>query len=182
MAPRVLALLLLLPPLALSFPLESPAFHQLVEDSHAQVPGAPPFLPWLKPAYHKGFGPSSHGAYAGDPEKALRQLADRPPLEAATWAFQVVKRLLPRFSLEEGYELAYAALKGERQCLLQDTLVQGLLESMGFTAGIFMVGRGRGRRLSPCSSRPMPSTGPMAMYPVAWPLSSKVYEIPNPSP
>ena len=139
MAPRVLALLPLLPPLALAFPLESPAFHQLVEDSYAQVPGAPPFLPWLKSTYRKGFGPSSHGAYAGDLEKALRQLADHPPLEAATWAFQVVKRLLPRFSLEEGYELAYAALKGERQCLLQATLVQGLLESMGFTAGIFMV-------------------------------------------
>lgn len=141
MAWRVLALLLIVSPLALAFPLESPAFHRLVEDSYAQVPGAPPFLSWLKSAYRKGFSPSSHGAYAGDLEKALRQLADRPPLEAATWAFQLVKRLLPRFSLEEGYEFAYAALKGERQCLLQATLVQGLLESMGFSAGIYMVWR-----------------------------------------
>lgn len=133
--------LVLLPLLstALAFPLESQAFQELVEDSYAQVPGAPPFLDWLKSAYRKAYSPPSPGAHAGDLEKALHQLAHRPPLEAATWAFHLVKRLLPRFSLEEGYELAYAALKGERQCLLQATLVQGLLEEMGFSAGIYMV-------------------------------------------
>lgn len=139
MVPWVLAFVLILSPTALAFPLESPAFQRLVKDSYDQVPGAPSFLDWLKSAYRKGFARTSPGGYPGDLEEALRQLSHRPPVEAATWAFQVVKRLLPQFSLEEGYEFAYATLKGERQCLLQATLVQGLLESMGFSAGIYMV-------------------------------------------
>lgn len=117
--------------LALAFPLGSPAFQRLVEDSYAQVSGAPPFLPWLEEAYRQ--------AFHEELSVGLRRQAQAPPLEAARWAFRLVKTLLPRFSLEEGYEFAYAAMRGERQCLLQATLVQGLLESMGFPSGVYMV-------------------------------------------
>ncbi|MEZ0321398.1 MAG: hypothetical protein ABWJ63_05690 [Thermus sp.] len=129
---RVLAIL----PLALglsawAFSLKDPAFATLVQDSYREVQGAPPFLPWWESAYRRAFGESLEGAMA--------RLAKAPPLEAAPWAFRVIKGLLPRFSLEEGYEFAYAARKGERQCLLQAVLVQGLLEGAGFRAGVYMV-------------------------------------------
>ncbi|WP_460171064.1 tetratricopeptide repeat protein [Thermus sp. FJN-A] len=119
---------------ALAFPLRSEAFRVLVADSYREVSGAPAFLPWLEEAYARVFGEPL--------DRALqRQKARGNPLEAARWAFVLVKRLLPRFSLEEGYEFAYAALKGERQCLLQAVLVQGLLQEAGFSAGVFMVWR-----------------------------------------
>ncbi|WP_243095617.1 hypothetical protein [Thermus thalpophilus] len=124
-------LLLSLSLVAWAFPLDSPAFATLVKDSYQEVPGAPPFRAWWDAAYRHAFGESL--------QEALHREAKAPPLEAATWAFQVIKRLLPRFSLEEGYEFAYAARKGERQCLLQAVLVQGLLEGAGFRAGVYMV-------------------------------------------
>ncbi|WP_353513536.1 hypothetical protein [Thermus sp. LT1-2-5] len=116
---------------ARAFPLDSPAFATLVQDSYREVPGAPPFRAWWEEAYRHAFGQTL--------QEALRRQAKAPPLQAATWAFQAIKRLLPRFSLEEGYEFAYAARKGERQCLLQAVLVQGLLEEAGFRAGVYMV-------------------------------------------
>lgn len=128
----ILAGLLLLSP-ALAFSLDSPGFAALVQDSYREVPGAPPFLLWWEGSYRKAFGEDLKGA--------LLREAHAPPLGAATWAFRVIKRLLPHFSLQEGYEFAYAALKGERQCLLQAVLVQGLLEMAGWEAGIFMVYR-----------------------------------------
>ncbi len=127
----LLALSLGLVPAALAFPLHSPAFQALVQDSYREVQGAPPFLPWLEGAYARAFGEPL--------ERALRRERAEGGLEAARFAFRLVKRLLPRFSLEEGYEFAYAALKGERQCLLQGVLVQGLLEEAGYPAGVYMV-------------------------------------------
>ena len=103
----------------------------VVADSYREVQGAPPFMPWLEKAYAKAFSEPLEAALARQKE----------PLAAARWAFTLVKRLLPHFSLEEGYEFAYAALKGERQCLLQSVLVQGLLEQAGFRAGVYMVWR-----------------------------------------
>ncbi|BDG25334.1 hypothetical protein TthSNM33_25280 (plasmid) [Thermus thermophilus] len=132
----VVRLLLVLAPwlglAALAFPLKGEAFRTLVADSYKEVPGAPSFLPWLERAYAQAFGESL--------DRALkRQRAQGDPLETARWAFALVKRLLPRFSLEEGYEFAYAALEGKRQCLLQGVLVQGLLQEAGFPAGVYMV-------------------------------------------
>ncbi len=121
----------LLLPSALAFPLDTPAFATLVEDSYREVAGAPPFLPWWEGAFRH--------AFHEDFRTALNRKAQAPPLEAAAWTFRVIKRLLPRFSLEEGYEFAYAALKGERQCLLQAVLVQGMLSSMGLASGVYMV-------------------------------------------
>jgi hypothetical protein len=103
----------------------------VVADSYREVLRALPFMPWLEKAYAKAFSESLEAALARQKE----------PLAAARWAFTLVKRLLPHFSLEEGYEFAYAALKGERQCLLQSVLVQGLLEQAGFRAGVYMVWR-----------------------------------------
>jgi hypothetical protein len=118
---------------ALAFPLHGQEFSTLVQDSYREVRGAPAFLPWLQGAYARAFGASL--------ERALKEEGRRGGLEAARFAFLLVKRLLPRFSLEEGYEFAYAALKGERQCLLQAVLVQGFLQEMGYEAGVYMVWR-----------------------------------------
>jgi hypothetical protein len=116
---------------ALAFSLESPEFSTLVQDSYREVPGAPSFFPWLEGAFLRAFATPLEGA--------LRREGAKGGREAARFAFRLVKRLLPRFSLEEGYEFAYAAMKGERQCLLQSVLVQGLLQEMGYGAGVYMV-------------------------------------------
>jgi len=103
----------------------------LVRGSHREVAGAPPFLPWWEEAFRR--------AFPEDVRSALNRQAHAPPLESAPWALRVIKRLLPRFRLEEGYEFAYAALKGERRCLLPAVLVQGMLSSMGLTSGVYTV-------------------------------------------
>lgn len=77
----------------------------------------------------------------GEELAALKDPAARTKLELETgaWLHRLVKATIPNFSLERGYEFAYTVGKGERQCLLQSTLISGMLQSMGVSSGIVMV-------------------------------------------
>ncbi|MCX7801785.1 MAG: hypothetical protein N2313_02050 [Meiothermus ruber] len=122
----------------------STAFSHLVEESYrlTGAKGLEPFYPWFEAAY-------AH--YAGE---GLRQSLEarrrtysrlRPSQKAAferqsaIWAYRTVKALIPHFSLERGYEFAYAVRNGERQCLLQSVLIAGMLQRIGLRAGAVMV-------------------------------------------
>lgn len=52
-----------------------------------------------------------------------------------------VKKALPTFTLDRGFEFSYAGTRGERQCLLQSVLVAGVLRDMNLESGIAMVWR-----------------------------------------
>ncbi|MER3603613.1 MAG: hypothetical protein C4298_07600 [Thermus sp.] len=106
-------------------------FKELVADSHREVPDAPAFIPWFQAAFAR--------AYTFSLDSALLRWKKEGAEAAALELHRAVKRLLPRFSLKRGYEFAYAALRGERQCLLQSVLLAALLEKMGFSAGVYMV-------------------------------------------
>ncbi|MER3536294.1 MAG: hypothetical protein C4301_02035 [Thermus sp.] len=103
----------------------------LIRDSYREVAGAPPFIPWFRSAFLR----ESRLAL----EAALLRWQKEGPVKAALEVHRMVKRLLPHFSLERGYEFAYAASRGERQCLLQSVLIAALLEKMGFSTGVYMV-------------------------------------------
>ena len=81
-------------------------------------------------------------------EKRRAQIAasrgqKRTQLEISTgaWLHRTIKKVIPTFSLDRGFEFTYTVSRGERQCLLQSVLIAGLLQKMGVNAGLAMVWR-----------------------------------------
>lgn len=132
------------PEAAYAYAYGSKAFTRLVEESYRLIPstGRESFYAWFE------------GAYARHAKQGLRQSLEarrraysrlRPSQKAAyerqsaIWAYRTVKALMPHFSLERGYEFAYAVRNGERQCLLQSVLIAGMLQRIGLRASAVMV-------------------------------------------
>jgi len=59
--------------------------------------------------------------------------------EIGAWLHKFIKAIIPKFSLERGYDFKNVVKYGERQCFLQSVLIAGLLEKCGIDAGVFMV-------------------------------------------
>ncbi len=133
----------------------SPAFTTLVADSYRQIHAADPqtFYAWMdKDCRRIALG---RAAPAGEPmpgwtailadKKAAVDRAQSPAaktnleMQDAAWLHRTIKAALPHFSLDEGFEFTNAVRKGERQCVLQATLMAGLLQAMDVNAGVVMV-------------------------------------------
>jgi hypothetical protein len=54
---------------------------------------------------------------------------------------KLIKDIIPRFSLDRGFEFANVITRGERQCFLQSVIIAGILQKTGVDAGIAMVYR-----------------------------------------
>lgn len=63
----------------------------------------------------------------------------RAELALAANLHKFVKKAIPSFSLDRGYEFYYADKRGERQCFLQSVLIAGMLQRAGVNAGVVMV-------------------------------------------
>src|SRR5262249_37901085 len=61
--------------------------------------------------------------------------------KTGAWVHKLIKSMIPRFSLDRGFEFKNVVHYGERQCFLQSVLVAGLMQSMGVDAGVAMVSR-----------------------------------------
>lgn len=137
-----------------SFPaFGTPAFGPLVQDSREATGAAnlPDFGTWWAAAYAR----TPAARLPGHPElswagavrlrrgelAAARDPARRARLErdTAAWLHRAVKAVIPKFSLDRGFEFAHAVRLGERQCLLQSVLIAGMLREMGAEAGTAMV-------------------------------------------
>ena len=134
------------------YPYGGPAFRQFVGDSYRVLPGqAQPFEAWLEAAYAKNPKAQLQGQATLQGALAARraQLAStkdataRAALERDTgaWLHRLTKALIPKFSLERGFEFVNTVQLGERQCLLQSVLISGLAQAMGVDAGTAMVWR-----------------------------------------
>ncbi|MDQ7823928.1 MAG: hypothetical protein RDV48_14100 [Candidatus Eremiobacteraeota bacterium] len=62
-------------------------------------------------------------------------------LRCAAGVHHLVKAVIPKFSLERGFEFVNVMKYGERQCFLQSVLIAGILQEMGLDAGVVMVYR-----------------------------------------
>ncbi len=125
-------------------------FRALAAESYQRAGLKGSFTGWLDGAYLKA-GLPVNGRAAGpslEADLAARRSeigAARGPekdelaRKTAVWAHAFIKRALPRFSLERGFEFASAATTGERQCLLQSVILAGLLQRAGLDAGLVMV-------------------------------------------
>jgi len=140
------------------YPYGSAAFSGLIADSYRAAGRADPqeFRAWMRQAYREAPGGLKRGRELGLEEtlraerQALRSISNpakraEAEVERAAWIHQLVKQLIPRFSLDRGYEFRNAVRYGERQCFLQSVLIAALLQDMGCRAGVVMVFRnGRG--------------------------------------
>jgi hypothetical protein len=135
-----------------SYPYSSRAFSRFVTESYmANYAGNPDaFYTWMNKAYA-----SSKYKYPGKENMALLQaLASRKvdlesikkssarakaEIDTAAWAHRMIKKAIPRFSLDRGFEFSNVVSFGERQCFLQSVLIAGLLQQAGIDAGVVMV-------------------------------------------
>ncbi|MFC5847685.1 hypothetical protein [Deinococcus petrolearius] len=122
-------------------------FNALAAESYTLAGQGGQFTDWLNAAYQKAGLPLAGGKtlIAGlDARRAELRAAkgaekDRLARDTATWAHTFIKKVVPKFSLERGYEFASIPKTGERQCLLQSTIIAGLLQRAGLDAGLVMV-------------------------------------------
>jgi tetratricopeptide (TPR) repeat protein len=132
----------------------SRAFAEFVADSYrANNAGAPSqFRKWFETTYGK-----STVKYPGrerlglvsllrSEKRLLSKIGDRAKradeeFAFACWTHKMVKKVIPKFSLDRGYEFVNVVRFGERQCFLQSVLIAGLLQQAGIKAGVAMVYR-----------------------------------------
>ncbi|AWN21909.1 hypothetical protein DKM44_00540 [Deinococcus irradiatisoli] len=136
------------PPPDAAYAYGTPAFSALVQDSYTlRGLSTPAFAAWLEGKYQSANLPLSGGKTllagltARQAAIAAASGAKRDELaqDTAQWAHTFIKKILPTFSLERGYEFAFAVQNGERQCLLQSLLIAALLQRTGLDAGAVMV-------------------------------------------
>lgn len=123
-------------------------FNALAAESYKLAGLSGDFSQWLSDAYLKGGVPLGEGktldaALAARKAQldAAKTPAEKDALarETAAWAHKFIKKVVPKFSLERGFEFASIVKTGERQCLLQSTIIAGLLQKAGLDAGLVMV-------------------------------------------
>ncbi len=148
-------------PLTSAFAFRDTTFTAFVLDSYREnspgKAGAAEFYRWMDAAYgrtRRATGPlpgiSAKSAplplaAALDAERSrisrLRGPADRTRQErqVASWAHRMVKKAVPRFSLNRGFEFYSMVHGGERQCYSQSVLIAAMLQRAGIPAGVVMV-------------------------------------------
>ena len=135
------------------YPYQSAAFSSFITDSslETKTSESQAFYAWFGLAYLHH--PKVHLEQISNLDLALEKrrqelltinnVAQKSALEikTASWLHGLVKALIPKFSLDRGFEFTNAMYLGERQCLLQSVLIAGLLQKMGVDAGTIMVWR-----------------------------------------
>lgn len=142
------------PVLEETYPYQSPRFTQFLIESHNRCRPieAHDFYAWMDEAYA-----GSNHRFPGKENLSLDELLNskkrqfsrisEPLLKSeneiafSAWVHRMVKTVIPRFSLERGFEFCDVITRGERQCFLQSVLIAGLLQRVGFDAGVVMVYR-----------------------------------------
>lgn len=132
-------------------------FSQFVAESYhfGQAGNPRAFFEWMDKAYrecgHRYAGQEqlNLGEFLRWKRDDLRKVKDtdkkaQAEIELAQWIHKMVKKSIPRFSLDRGFEFHYTVSNGERQCFLQSVLISGMLQEMGLDAGVEMVYRNIG--------------------------------------
>ena len=122
------------------FPYGSPTFNRFIADSQSRFGSPTPrdFYAWMDANAHQNVG-----KWADNWHGQLNRLSGKAKadaiLKAGAELHALVKKAIPKFSLERGYEFYYTVTKGERQCFLQSVLISGILQRAGIDAGVVMV-------------------------------------------
>jgi tetratricopeptide (TPR) repeat protein len=136
------------------YPYGSDQFSRLVAESYKEGGAGDPrgFYLWMDSAYARSRcrypGKEAMGledaltSAKGDLDRlGNRGEKARAEIKLSEWVHRLVKTVIPRFSLDRGFEFCNVPRYGERQCFLQSVLIAGLLQRAGMDAGIAMVYR-----------------------------------------
>lgn len=123
---------------------DSPEFQSLVDESYAYTgrQGAEQFRSVFDEALKRSKSPSWKVLLQESRDQMARATAanrDSTILAICGRLHGDLKRAVPIFSLDEGFEFANLAAKGERQCLLQSVILTGWFREIGLDAGVAMV-------------------------------------------
>jgi len=129
---------------AASFPYRSEAFTRFVQDSYDAEGAKEPtdFYRWMEAAS------VGAGWKDGVSLQALRERRRQAKLSSgvveheiafAKEVHRMVKKAIPKFSLDRGFEFANTVKRGERQPFLQSILVSGIFQAAGMDSGVAMV-------------------------------------------
>jgi tetratricopeptide (TPR) repeat protein len=133
-----------------NYPFDSSVFAQFVTDSNRAAPrvGADHFAAWWRERFQQFKHPDLPGATLDAALEARRQelravvnqkARDKLELRTAAALHALVKRLIPKFSFEYGFEFTNLVSLLERQCLSQSVLIAAMLQEAGVNAGTVMV-------------------------------------------
>lgn len=133
-----------------AYPYGSPQFSQFISDSFREYKTGEPgkFYEWFDDAYHKWRYTGKPGPNIEDAllykKRQLATISDRTRKASdeagfASWLHGLIKKVIPKFDLDTGYEFYNAMSRGERQCFLQSVIIAGMLQRAGVDAGIAMV-------------------------------------------
>lgn len=136
------------------YPYRSPRFTQFLIESHVWCGDRSEhdFYAWMDKAYSE----CGH-RFPGKEHLSLEELLNAKKNQFAritdssfkaeneiafsAWVHRMVKTVIPKFSLDRGFEFCEVIQTGERQCFLQSALIVGILQDVGFDAGVIMVYR-----------------------------------------
>jgi tetratricopeptide (TPR) repeat protein len=133
------------PAKAASYPYKSDQFTKFVADSYkVKGSGGPEdFYSWFDSSFKDvaGADPSTYVAEQRARIQAIKDPAKRSEAEQELGGniHHFIKKVIPKFSLQNGFEFYKAKDLGQRQCFLQSVLVSGLLQKAGVNSGVVMV-------------------------------------------
>jgi hypothetical protein len=141
-----------LPKATVDYPYQSAAFKRFVAESFRNqgTQDASMFYQWMEQAYaaspYRDPNKKTFTQLLNSRQQMLNRvtnLSKRVDQEVAlsAWSHRFVKQIIPRFSLERGFEFYNTVNRGERQCFLQSVLIAGMLQQMGVNAGVVMVNK-----------------------------------------
>jgi hypothetical protein len=141
------------------YPYGSKSFTQLIAESFRENKAGDPrrFYKWFDKTYRSWRYERKPGPGIEDALRIkklqLAGISDKPRKASAQaafagWLHGFVKRAVPKFDLDTGFEFSNAMNRGERQCFLQSVLIAGLLQKAGIDAGVAMVYKGSEGQLS----------------------------------
>jgi tetratricopeptide (TPR) repeat protein len=124
-------------------PWGSKAFEAFVKDSyHVNGGDASGFFAYMDKMARNLFYASVSDILTREKRELLKSASAKrqaSEAEAARRIHAFVKKTIPKFSLDRGFEFYYTEKNGERQCFLQSVLVIAMLQKIGLHAGLAMV-------------------------------------------
>jgi hypothetical protein len=137
-----------------SYPYGSSYFSEFVNASFQSQAGADQFYKWVDQTipqkYHypavgsvKSFANLEQFLDAEKPDIASStgQARAKKERKLAIWLHRMVKKIMPNFDLDTGFEFKNSVAHGQRQCFLQSVFIASCLQRAGVESGVTMVNR-----------------------------------------
>ena len=134
-----------------SYQYRAPAFDAFVTESfnYSNAKNPDSFYAYMEQGYQERATQTKNDTLAGfisSSKASLAQVKDpvaksEAIIDTCARLHRAIKKTIPRFSLDRGFEFANVVKYGERQCFLQSVLIAGILQKMGIDAGVVMVYR-----------------------------------------